>query len=199
MRVAGQQWLGAFGAVAGNHPGVAALELWQAIVGQRLFAQAGEGVQVFPVINGQCGYRFGMPLGQHAFGLPVEVEDVQVVGAQLVANKRQQGFSAKCCGKAVRHVTGDADAVFGRERTFMDAQHVELGGRRMCVLILIDAVQIGFQGLPCRRLAIQRSHVARGTFADAQAAKQFVGVDQFRAEVFRQFTTGQAPHGFHLE
>ncbi|MNP75538.1 hypothetical protein D3C76_1726110 [compost metagenome] len=53
VRVTGQQRLATFGVVAGNHPGIAAFELWQAIVGQGLFAQAGKGVEVFPVGAGQ--------------------------------------------------------------------------------------------------------------------------------------------------
>ena len=48
----------------------------------------------------------------------------------------------------------DTDKLFRslriRERALVDAQHVELDRRCVRVLILIDAVQIGFQGLPRR-------------------------------------------------
>ena len=36
-------------------------------------------------------------------------------------------------------------------------------------------------------------------FADAQGAKQAVGVEQFGAEDFGEFAHGQAAHHFHLE
>ncbi len=42
-------------------------------------------------------------------------------------------------------------------------------------------------------------HVAQGAFANAQAAKQPVGLEHLRAQYLGQFATGQAPHDFHLE
>ena len=128
MRITGQQRLATFGATAGDHPGVAAFELRQAIVGQCLFAQAGEGVEVFPVGAGERRRGVAAIVRQHAFGLPVEIEDVQVLGAQLIAHVGQQGFGAKRRGKAVGHVTGDADGVLGRERALGNAQYIELHG-----------------------------------------------------------------------
>ncbi|MNO63145.1 hypothetical protein D3C76_538380 [compost metagenome] len=146
VRVTGQQRLAAFGAVAGHHPGIAALELWQAIVGQGLLAQAGEGVEVFPVGAGEGGRGIIVTVCQHALGLPVEIEDVQVVGTQLIAHVGQQRFGAKRHGKTVGHVTGDADGVLRRERAFVDAQHIELYRFGVAVLVLVDAVQVGLQG-----------------------------------------------------
>ncbi|MCY1309669.1 hypothetical protein D9M70_597860 [compost metagenome] len=118
MRVTRQQRLAAFGVVAGDHPGVAALELWQAVVCQRLLAQAGEGVEVLPVGAGEGWHDAAGVFRQHAFGLPIEIENVQVLGAQLIAHVRQQRFSTKRRGKTVGHVSGDADGVLRGERAF---------------------------------------------------------------------------------
>ncbi|MNH20091.1 hypothetical protein D3C79_798460 [compost metagenome] len=142
VRVTGQQRLAALGPATRDDPGVAALELWQAVVSQGLFAQAGEGIEVFPVGAGQGGAG---PV-EHALGLPVEIEDVQVLGPQLIAHECQQGFGTKCRSKTVGHVAGDADGVLGRERAFWNAQHIELHGFGVAVLILVDAVQIGLHG-----------------------------------------------------
>ncbi|EJT84509.1 hypothetical protein PPS11_21589 [Pseudomonas putida S11] len=79
MRVAGQQRPAATSAAAGHGPGVAALELRDARIAQRVMAEAGEGLQALPVGSGQrCT--------QGALGLPGEIEDVQVLRAQLVAD-----------------------------------------------------------------------------------------------------------------
>ena len=88
-----------------------------------------------------------------------------------------------------------SSAVNGR----LDAQHVELDWRGVAVLILVDAVQIGLQGLPRRGLLIEAGDITGGAFADAQAAEQFVGVEQLRPEHFGQLAARQAAHGFHLE
>ena len=199
MRIAGQQRLAALAAAAGNHPGVTAFELRQAVVEQRLFAEAGEGGEVLPVAGGEGRCVAGVIGGQNAFGLPVQIEDIEVIGAELIAYVGQQRLGAKRGGKAVGHVTGDADAVFGSERPLGDAQHVELDRRGVAVLILVDAVQIGLQALPRRRLLVEAGDVTGRTLADAQAAKQFVGVEQFRPEHFGQLAPGEAAHGFHLE
>ncbi|MNH46616.1 hypothetical protein D3C79_1094690 [compost metagenome] len=71
MRVAGQQRLAAAGTAAGHRPGVTAFELRDTGVAQCFMAEAGEGLQALPVGSGQ--WR-----AQCAFGLPAEVEDVQV-------------------------------------------------------------------------------------------------------------------------
>ena len=42
-------------------------------------------------------------------------------------------------------------------------------------------------------------HIAQGTLANAQAAKQFVGLQQLGPQHLGQFATGQAPHDLHLE
>ena len=49
VRVAGQQRPAAAGAAAGHGPGVAALELRDARIAQRVMAEAGEGLQALPV------------------------------------------------------------------------------------------------------------------------------------------------------
>ncbi len=92
------------------------------------------------------GAALAAVVGQHAFGLPVEIEDAEVVGAQLIAHVGQQRFGAKRRGKAVGHVTGDADGVLSGERALGDAQHIKLDRFGVAVLILVDAVQIGLQG-----------------------------------------------------
>ncbi|MOA20282.1 hypothetical protein D3C78_1407160 [compost metagenome] len=69
----------------------------------------------------------------------------------------------------------------------------------MSVLILVDPVQVGLQGLPRRGLLVERGHIAVGALTDAQAAKQLVGVEQLGTQYFGQFAPGQAAHGFHLE
>ncbi|MNE72736.1 hypothetical protein D3C80_1687030 [compost metagenome] len=67
------------GAAAGDRPGIAALELRQAVISQGLLAQAGEGVEVFPVGGSQRQAALAT-FGQYTLRLPVEVENVQVVG-----------------------------------------------------------------------------------------------------------------------
>ncbi|MNQ65886.1 hypothetical protein D3C85_803560 [compost metagenome] len=146
MRVTCQQRLAAFGAIAGHDPGIAALELRQAVVGQGLLAETGEGVEIFPVGAGENRPGDAVLLRQHAFGLPVEIEHVQVIGAELVAHVGQQRFGAKRRGKTVGHVTGDADGVLGGERALLNAQHIELHGFGVAVLILVDAIQIRLHG-----------------------------------------------------
>ena len=66
-------------------------------------------------------------------------------------------------------------------------------------LVLINTVQIRLQRLPGGGLLIQFTDITGRSLANAQAAKQFVGVHQFRAQHFSQFTPGQAAHDFHLE
>ncbi|MNN44367.1 hypothetical protein D3C81_1586540 [compost metagenome] len=150
VRITRQQWLATLAAAAGDDPGVAAFELRQALVDQRLFAEAGEGVEVFPVAGGEDRRRFGVTVGQHTVGLPVEIEDLEVISAELIAHIGQQRLGAKRRRKAVGHIAGDADAVFCRERSFGDAQHVKLDRCGVGVLILVNAIQIGLQALPRR-------------------------------------------------
>ena len=138
MRVTRQQRFAALGMAAADGPGIAAFELRQAVVGQGLFAQGGDGAKGLPIAGRQV---------ESALGLPVEIEDVQVGAAQSVAHIGQYRLGAKGCGKAVGHVPGDADAVFGGKRALGDAQHIELHGAGVAVLILVDPVQVGLQGL----------------------------------------------------
>ncbi|MNR39367.1 hypothetical protein D3C85_1575740 [compost metagenome] len=69
----------------------------------------------------------------------------------------------------------------------------------MAVLILVDAIQVGLHGDEGGRLLVEVRQVGFGAFANAQAAHQFVGVEQLRPEHFSQFATGQATQDFHLE
>jgi hypothetical protein len=69
----------------------------------------------------------------------------------------------------------------------------------VAVLILVDAVQIGLHGLESGGLFVQVGEVGFGALANAQAAEQLVGVEQFRPQHFGQFATGQAAQDFHLE
>ena len=198
VRVSRQQRLAAVGTAAGDRPGVAAFELRQAVVGQGLFAQAGQGIEVFPVGGGQ-GQAVFATFGQHALGLPVEVEDVQVLGAQLIAHVGQQRFGAKGRGEAVGHVAGDAHGVFNSERALGNAQYIELQGPGVAVLVGVDPVQVGLHGHPGRGVWVLLGHVGRGALADAQAAHQLVGVQQLRPQHLSQLTPGEAPHELHLK
>ena len=106
-------------------------------------AEPGEGLQALPIGSGQrCA--------EGAFGLPTEVEDVQVFRPQLVADVGQCGLGAKRGREAVGQVTGDAQSVFGGERTRRDAEQVELHGLGMAGLPAVDPVEVGLQGLPGR-------------------------------------------------
>ncbi|MCY1341372.1 hypothetical protein D9M69_273150 [compost metagenome] len=193
VRVAGQQRLAALGMAAGHRPGVAALELRQAGVDQRLLAEAGQPVEVLPVAGGQ-----GRCL-DHPVRVPVEVEDLQVVAAELVAHVAQHRLGAERGGEAVGHVAGHADGVLDGERAFVDAQQVEFHRRRAAVLVLVDAVEVGLQRLHGRRLGIEGLGEAVGVLADAQGAEQPVGVDQLGAEHLGQFAARQAAQHLHLE
>ncbi|MCY1419255.1 hypothetical protein D9M71_348390 [compost metagenome] len=53
VRVAGQQRPATAGVTTGHRPGVAALELRDAGIAQRLMAEAGKGLQAVPVGSGQ--------------------------------------------------------------------------------------------------------------------------------------------------
>ncbi len=141
MRVARQQGLAALGATAADGPGIAAFELRQAILGQRPVAQRGQRAERLPITGGQV---------KRALGLPIEVEDFQVVAAQLVAYVSQQRLGTKRGGKAVGHVPGDADGVLSGEPPLGNAQHVKLDRAGVAVLKLIDPVQVGLQGFPGR-------------------------------------------------
>ena len=133
VRVAGQQRLATGGAAAGHGPGIAALELRQAGVFQGLLAEPGDAVEVAPVIGGQARL-------EHAFGVPGEVEGLQVVGAQFVAYIGQHRFGTEGRGKAVGHIASDAEGVCGGEGALGDAEDVELQRCRMAGLILVDAI-----------------------------------------------------------
>ena len=69
----------------------------------------------------------------------------------------------------------------------------------MAVLILVDAVQIGLHGDEGRRLLVQVRQVGFGPFANAQAAHQLVGIEQFRPQHLGQFPASEAAQDFHLE
>ena len=192
MRVAGQQRLAAGGAAAGNGPGVAALELRQAGIQQRGVAQLGDGIEVLPVAGGQG-------LAEYTLGVPVEVEDLEVVGAQLIAHMSQQRFGAQGRGEAVGHIAGHAEGVGRGEGARVYAQQVELQRRRTAGLVLVDAIQVGQQRLARRAVHVHLPGVAVGVLADAQGAEQPIGGHQLAAEHLGQFATGQAPQHLHLE
>ena len=192
MRVAGQQRFAAGGAAAGHRPGVAALELRQAGLGQGVEAEAGDGVQVLPVTISQR-------LADHALGLPVQIKDLEVVGAQLVADMGQHRLGAKRGGEAVGHIAGHAQGVGAGEGPWLDAQQVELHRHGALGLELVDAVQVGQQRLGRGQRGVQFGGIAVGVFADAQGAEQAVGFQQRAAEDFRQLAAGQAAQDFHLE
>ncbi|MNP05675.1 hypothetical protein D3C76_976300 [compost metagenome] len=145
VRIAGQQRFATAGAAAGQRPGVAAFVLWNASLAQGLLADQCQLLQAFPV--GSCQRRTAV---QRTFRVPVEVEDVQVFAAELVAHVGQCRFRAKGGGKAVGHVAGNAQGILGGERPWRDAQHIEFHGLGVAVLPGIDAIEVGLQREPGR-------------------------------------------------
>ena len=170
---------------AGDGPGVAALELRQAVQ-----AQAGQLLQVVPVA---CAQRQG------GAGRWVFHERRQVSGAQLVADMREQRLAAQRGGEAVGHVAGDGQAVLGAERARLQAEQVELQRCRAARLVVVDPLQIGLQCQEGRALLVAARHVLAGVLAQAQGAEQPVGIQQCRAEHLGQLAIGQAAQHLHLE
>ncbi|MCY1397648.1 hypothetical protein D9M71_126580 [compost metagenome] len=192
VRVAGQQRFATGGAAAGHGPGIAAFELRQAGLDQGLLAEVSQPVEVLPVGAGQG-------LADHAFRMPVEVEGLQVVGAQLVAHVGQYRLGTEGGGEAVGHVAHHGEGVLDREGALADAQQVELHRCGTAVLKLVHAIEVGLQRLGCRAVHVQLACVVVGVRANAQGAEQAVGIDQAGAEDLGEFATGQAPQHFHLE
>ena len=154
MRVTGQDRLAALGAFARYHPGVAALEGANAGRLQRVAAQFGELCQPLPVARAQCqsgarGASRRLRQGlcgqafQSAFRMAFHIEDIQVAGAQRVADKAHQGFGLEGGSKAISQVARDGGRVLRREGALGNTQHIKLHGRRVRGLKLVDAVQIG--------------------------------------------------------
>ena len=202
MRVAREHGFAAGGVAAVNHPGVAAFKGGHADLLQRALAQRRQLAQALPVGRAQCG--FGVGLGQcgcfdHALRMPVQVKNAQVIGPELVADQRHHRFGFKGGGKAIRQIARHRQRVLGRERALGNAQQIKFQRRRVAGLELVDAIQVGGQGLVGGCAHVQGLRYPLRVFADAQGAKQAVGVEQLGAEDFGQFAHGQAAHHFHLE
>ncbi|MNH00440.1 hypothetical protein D3C79_596320 [compost metagenome] len=192
MRVASQQRLATAGTAAGHCPGIAAFELGNAGIAKGLVAEAGEGFKALPVLRRQRG-------PQRAFRLPVEVENLQVLRPELVADVGQGRLGAERGGKTVGQVAGNAQGIFSGERPGRYAYKVELHGFGVARLPVVDAIEVGLQGLPCGGLVVQALNHQRRLITDAQAAEQGIGGQQLVAQHLGQFTAGQAAHDFHLE
>ncbi len=194
VRVTRQDRLAALRAAAGNHPGVAAFELRQTSVFKRLVTQLRQLIQALPVGVGQCRFRV-----EHAVRVPVQVEDFQVLRPKLIAHIGQQRLGSERRGKTVSQIAGDADRILCGEAPSGNAQCVELHRPCVGVLILVDAIDVGFQRFPGRGVLVLACDIRVRVFANAQGAKQFVGLDQIRPEYLRQLATCQATQHFHLE
>ncbi len=194
VRVTGEDRLVALRAAAGNHPGVAAFELRQASVFKRLVTQLRELIQALPVGVGQCRFRV-----EHAVRVPVQVEDFQVLRTQLITDVGQQWLGSERRGKAVSQIAGDADRVLWGEPPSGNAQRVELHRPCVGVLILVDAVDVGFQRFPGRGVLVLTCDIRIRVLTNAQAAKQLVGLEQIRPQYLCQLATCQATQHFHLE
>ena len=99
--------------------------------------------------------------------MPGEVEGLQVVGAQLVTDIGQHRFGTEGRGKAVGHIARDAEGVCGGEGALRNAKDVELQRCRMTGLVLVDAIQVGGQGLARRAVGVHLRRVGIGVSADA--------------------------------
>ncbi len=103
--------------------------------------------------------------------LPVQVEDFQVVGTQFVTHIGQQRLGTKGSGKTVGHVTAHTQGVFSGERSFGDTQQIELQWFGVAVLILVDAVKVGLQRFPGRRVLVVSGNIVVGVFTNTQGAE----------------------------
>ena len=164
----------------------------QAGVFQRLQAEAGQAVEGSPVVAAKA-------LSDGATGVPVEIEDLQVVRAELVAYLGQHRLGAEGGGEAVGHVAGHGHRILEGEGAFLDAQQVEFHRQRAAGLELVDAVQVGLQRLDRGAVALEGLHVALGMLADAQTAEQAVGIDQLGPQHLGQLAARQAAQQLHLE
>ena len=131
--------------------------------------------------------------------MPIQVKNTQVIGTELVAHQRHYRFGLEGRCKAVSQVTGHRQRVLGSERTLGDSQNIKLHRRFVASLVLVDAVQIGHQRLVGRVGHVHALGYTRSMLADAERAKQAVGIKQFGTQNFCQFTLCQSAHHLHLE
>ena len=163
---------------------------------QGLLAELGKLVEFLPGlrVHRRCRARL-----QHPFGVPVEVKRFQIAGTEFVAHKGQGRFGPKRGGKAVGQIARHGNGVLCGEWSFGDAQQVKFHRGRVGVLVLVDAIQVGGQGLGGGALQVHLGGRGFGMGANDEGAKQPVNVGQFGPQHLGQFTLRQPAHHLHLK
>ncbi|GGI94450.1 hypothetical protein GCM10009083_08770 [Halopseudomonas pertucinogena] len=196
MRVVGQQGLATGAAPAGDHPGIAAVELtgWQpGLDAIQLFQQRLEQFSALPLDRraaaGQRGLR---RTGYQIQRMPL---------AQGAAHVVHQRVGAERLGKGIGHVTHDVGDILEGEVVRAGQQDPVFNRYPALIDVLVDAVLIGADQLHVGLVDVvsELLGILPCITADAQGAEELVGGIAFLTEQLGEPAAADAAQDVHLE